>query len=229
MKDFIDVPKFGRDQANGGLEIRAESYDEKDNSIEICWSTGAKVRRYDWRSGSYYDEELVVSPNAVRTERLERGAPFLNSHWTFNLRDILGSVIPGSVQFRAGAAFCRVRLSAADDVQPEIARIKEGTARNVSVGYRIHRVEKTEGDEGDVALWRVVDWEPYEISSVPIPADAGAQVRSADGKPGTRPSEVEMNRCEIIGEAATRSAPSIVNAAGPALARMRMRAAGIIG
>ena len=221
-KNTIEVPKFTRDLA-AGVEVRAASYDEADNSIEMVWSTGAKVRRYDWRSGTWYDEELVVSPNAIRTERLEAGAPFLNTHWSFSLRDILGAVVPGSIRFERGAALCRVRLSGAEDVQPEIARIKEGTARNVSVGYRIHRVEKTEKADGDVALWRVVDWEPFEISSVPIPADARAQVRSA---PGGRAAPEELFPCEI--DDGTRAAPSIVDASRAALSRMRMRAAGLI-
>lgn len=223
-KIAIDLPRFGRDLANAGTEIRAQSFREEDNSIEVCWSTGAKVRRYDWRSAQYYDEELVVSPNAVRTERLERGAPFLNTHWSFSLRDILGAVIPGSIEFRGGKAFCRVKLSEAEDVQPEVARIREGTAKNVSVGYRLHRVEKIEKGEGEVAVWRVVDWEPFEISSVPIPADAGAQVRSAGGA-APRPEDTELNRCEIDDPSV---AEIVASSAAPALARMRMRAAGLL-
>jgi hypothetical protein len=38
-------------------------------------------------------------------------------------------------------------------------------------------VEKTEREDR-TALHRVIDWEPWEISAVPIPADPGAQVRS---------------------------------------------------
>ncbi|MNE96421.1 hypothetical protein D3C80_1946230 [compost metagenome] len=33
--------------------------------------------------------------------------------------------------------------------------------------------------KGKVPLHRVIDWEPWEISAVPIPFDAGAQIRSA--------------------------------------------------
>jgi phage head maturation protease len=60
-----------------------------------------------------------------------------------------------------------------------VSKIRDGIIRDVSVGYTIHRVEKTENVDSDDE-WRVVDWEPLEISAVPIPADAGSQIRKAD-------------------------------------------------
>lgn len=41
-----------------------------------------------------------------------------------------------------------------------------------------HRIEKIEKD-GEIPVWRVVDWEPHEIAAVPVPADAGSHFRSA--------------------------------------------------
>ena len=58
------------------------------------------------------------------------------------------------------------------------------SVRYVSVGYRVHRYE-IEKRDGQRELWRAVDWEPYEISAVPMPADAGAVIRSA--KDGSDP------------------------------------------
>lgn len=194
----IDAPALRRATLHdAGLEIRVDSYDEAANTIEVCWTTGATVRRFDWRNDQYYDEELVVSQNAIRLERLNSGAPLLNSHGTWDLRRILGAVVKGSVRIQGGKGYALVRLSQAEDVRPEIQRIREGSAPNISVGYRIHRVEKIENGEGAIATWRVVDWEPYEISSVTIPADAGAQVR-------TDPA-VETNPCVLVGEADERT------------------------
>jgi hypothetical protein len=47
--------------------------------------------------------------------------------------------------------------------------------RNVSVGYRYHRVERD--NTGDVQVWRVTDWEPLEVSAVAIGADGQSQFR----------------------------------------------------
>jgi hypothetical protein len=34
------------------------SYNEAENTIDVVWAAGAKVRRYSWRDGAYYDESL---------------------------------------------------------------------------------------------------------------------------------------------------------------------------
>jgi hypothetical protein len=76
MTEIIaSLPKFGR-----AAEVRASSFDESDNSIEVVWTTGAAVRRFDWRTDRFYSEVLVVTPRSVRLDRLNSGAPFLNTH-----------------------------------------------------------------------------------------------------------------------------------------------------
>lgn len=192
--------------------VRENSYDEATRTVDVIWTTGEKVRRYDWRDGGYYDEELVVAPSAVRLARLNRGAPFLNSHESNTLRAVLGSVVPNSARVGTGEGAAKVKLTRAPDVAGEVQRIVEGDVKNISVGYRLHKIEKTDGSEGDVALWRVVDWEPYEISAVAIPADAGAQVRSGKGEKLVEP---DLNECLFL----QRDTPEA------AAARMRMRAA----
>lgn len=209
MGKTIDLPPSRR-----GVEIRAASFEEADNSIELIWTTGAKVRRYDYRTGTWYDEELVVASSAVRLDRLNGGAPFLDTHDDWSLRSVIGSVLPGSAKLKGGLGTARVQLSVAPEHEGIVANIKAGVIRNISVGYRNHKIEKTEPDEGGVALWRVVDWEPLEISAVPVPADAGSVIRSAPtGKDATR-----LAPCEFVGEDG-------IGPAAAALARMRMRQA----
>lgn len=186
MKRIIEIPRQAR-----GAELRASSFDEKDNSIELCFTTGATVRRRSWVDGPF-DEELIVTSDAVRLDRLNAGAPFLNTHSDWSLEDVLGSVVPGTARIDGGKGFARVRLSSAPADADNVAKIRDGIIRNVSVGYAIHRVEKIEGEEGTVPVWRVVDWEPYEISAVPIPADPGAQVRSGDA-----PDKSRLHACEF--------------------------------
>lgn len=161
------------------VEVRAGSFDEAANTIEIVWTTGATVRRYDWRSDAPYDEVLEVKPGSVRLERLNAGAPFLNTHSSYELADVLGSVVPGSAKIEGGRGVATILLSRAAGDADIVQKIRDGVIRNVSAGYIRHHIEKTEADDGTVAVWRVTDWEPLEISAVPIPADPGAQTRSA--------------------------------------------------
>ncbi|TGQ92185.1 peptidase [Mesorhizobium sp. M8A.F.Ca.ET.208.01.1.1] len=212
----LDLPVQHR-----GAAVRAASYQEADNTIEIVWTTGAKVRRVSWVDGPY-DEELEVSASAVRLDRLNAGAPFLNTHASADLADVIGAVVPGSARIERGKGVARVQLSDAPADADIVAKIKNGVIRNISVGYRVHTVMVTERD-GEPPLHSVIDWEPLEISAVPIPADPGAQVRSeaetfpatiskggrkmpaANPNPAPAAVEAERVRNDIIADLATRT------------------------
>lgn len=156
--------------------IAPATFDPGANTIEVVFTTGATVRRRDWDGD--YDEELVVDPKTVRLDRLNAGAPFLNSHSSRDLDDVIGSVVPGSARIDKGRGVATIALSRRADAAGIIQDLRDGVVRNVSVGYQTHRVEKIEADDGSVPVWRVTDWEPFEISAVAIPADAGAQTRN---------------------------------------------------
>src|SRR4051812_1201533 len=55
-------------------ELVPTTFNEADNTIDGVWTnTGGLVRRYDWWRETYYDEELVVTPEAVDMSRFEAG------------------------------------------------------------------------------------------------------------------------------------------------------------
>lgn len=167
-----NLTPFGRSGA-----LRAASFDEADNTIEVIWTTGAAVRRYSIDEQRFYEEILEVTPKAVRLDRLNAGAPFLNSHRDGNLKNVIGSVVPGSATIRNGLGLARIKLSRAEPDKPIVDKIRDGIIRNISVGYAIHKVIRSFSSETQEDIWRVVDWEPLEISAVPVPADAGSQIR----------------------------------------------------
>ncbi len=176
--------KIELDHNMTAAQIRSASFRESDNSIEIVWTTGAAVRRRG-RDGAFYDEVLSLDPAHVRLGRLNAGAPFLNTHSDKSLSDVLGAVVAGSARITAGRGLARIALSKAPGDADHVLKIKDGVIRNISVGYAIHAVEKIETDNA-IAIFRVVDWEPLEISAVPVPADAGAQImQAARNKPKT--------------------------------------------
>lgn len=169
--DTMQLPALRREAI-----IRAGTADEKARTVEVVWTTGATVRRRRFWSDDI-DEELVVTPAALRLERLNAGAPFLNAHSAYELNDVLGVVVDGSVRIEAGKGYATIRFSDREDVQPIFRDVVGGIIRNISVGYRVHKYE-IEKRDGAPELWRAVDWEPLEISAVPIGADPGAQFRS---------------------------------------------------
>jgi hypothetical protein len=174
----------------GPLAFRAavvpETLDEEKRTVDLVWTTGARVLRGFF---DRYWEELSLKPAHVRMERLNSGrAPLLQVHDAYGLSSVIGVVEWARIRGKEGTA--RVRFARAeDDLEADkiFRKVKDRIISNVSVGYWPHRMEKVEDGDDKVPVYRAVDWEPYEISMVPIGADVGAVVRS-DGA-ATKPCE----------------------------------------
>ena len=171
MDETIALPALRR-----AAELAPGSADEAARTVEVVWSTGARVRRTPLFAEAY-DEELSMEPHAVRLERLNAGAPLLAVHDAYSLGGVIGSVVPRSARIEAGRGLATVRLSERAEVEPIWRDILAGHLRAVSVGYQVHRYEVSK-DEGGHELWRAVDWTPFEISAVPIGADPAAAFRA---------------------------------------------------
>ena len=148
-------------------------------TIEVVWSTGAAVRRRDPWSGRVYEEILSLDPAHVDLSRLNGGAPLLNAHDAFDLEDVIGVVERAWIARENGTYVGRatVRFSDRLDVEPIWQDVRGGIIRNVSVGYVVRAYEIRE-EEGTVPVWTAVDWQPLELSAVPIGADSAAGFRS---------------------------------------------------
>jgi hypothetical protein len=118
--------------------VRADSIDVVARTVEIVWTTGATVQRRRWEGWDEireYDEELIVTPTAVRLERMNGGAPFLDSHDGWSLRSVLGAIEPGSVRIEGGQGVATIRLTSAPDAADTVHRILEktsGTSRSAT-------------------------------------------------------------------------------------------------
>jgi HK97 family phage prohead protease len=152
------------------------SYNEADGSFEVIWTTGAAVRRFDWAEGEF-DELLSTDPAAVRLERMNAGAPVLSAHNMHTLEGVIGSIVPGSARMVNGQGTARIRLADTPDAADIVAKVMAGHIRNVSVGYMVHKYEPVEAAETERRTLLAVDWEPVEVSLVPIGADAATQIR----------------------------------------------------
>ncbi len=167
------------------LSVRAaiapKSIDEESRKVGVTFTTGAPVTRWDWMTGTRYIEKLSMDPAHVRLGRLNSGAPLLDTHSAYALSSVMGVVEDDTAKLSGKKGEAVVRFSRRDDVEPYWQDVKDRVIRNVSVGYIVHRYEETPGKDNKLPVRLAVDWEPYEISLVPMPADAGAQTR--DGKP----------------------------------------------
>lgn len=167
--------------------ITPASMNEEARTVEIVWTTGARVKRSSWWDGDFY-EELSLDPRHVRMARLESGtAPFLADHRGQSIDSVLGVIVSARLERERGIATVRF---AKDDPAADAAwnKVRQGILPNVSVGYRVHKMEKVEGGDESTPVFRAMDWEPIEVSLVTIGADASAHVRSV----------LDSNPCEFI-------------------------------
>jgi phage major head subunit gpT-like protein len=208
-------------------DISPRSINDADRTVELIFTTGAAVRRMDYWTGKDYLEILSLDPAHVRLDRLNDGAPLLDSHSAWSVADQLGAVVPGSAVLMKKAGLVKVRFSKREAVEPVWQDVRDGIIRSVSVGYMPHKYEETAGEGDAIPTRKAIDWEPFEVSMVPIPADAGAKVRggSADANPceivtraqeepkpskeavPTKESKMNEDRSETIAESVERTAP----------------------
>jgi hypothetical protein len=198
-----------RETVQIGMQCRAASVapstiDTDKRTIELVWSTGAEVKRADFWTGEQYIEKLAMGTGNIRMGRLNGGAPLLNTHGRYDLGDIIGVVEKAWIANGEGRAV--VRFSNRADVQPIWQDVQDGIIRNVSVGYNIHKFEDVTEKGEKVRTYLATDWEPSEISLVPIGADAKAGVRSDNPcevfTEVSEQSESAEERSEATGEAA---------------------------
>lgn len=158
--------------------VRADTADAEARTVEVVWTTGAGVPRYVRGVGDAI-EELEVSAEAIRLDRLNNGAPLLNAHSRWGLGDVIGVVESAWINGNEGHAL--VRFSEREQVDDIWRDVLGGILRNISVGYRVYRYEVVEED-GEATRVIAKDWEPTEISIVPIGADDKAGFRAAENE-----------------------------------------------
>ncbi len=208
-----------KNKSCSAARVRSTSYNEQDNTVDITWSTGADVVRDDY--DGQYIERLLMGDGNVRLGRLNSGAPLLDTHSSDSLSNVIGSVVPGSAKIEDGRGVATVKLSSARSDADTISKIREGVITNISVGYIVHASTRIEGENGEPDVIEITDWEPIEISAVPIPADPGAQIRK-HGSSARQPLSRRERRFRNGATEATRllqSTRSSAEAKGAAEAR----------
>jgi hypothetical protein len=194
-------------KANQALEFFAASdakpvastANEKDGTIDVVWYTGAQVPRKDPDTGDPY--MLTLDMDGARLDRLNAGAPVFDTHFT---GDDYKSVVAGKAGTKAqvgvvnkawadGAnGMATLKFDLGDEDGAELFRkVSSGIVQNLSFGAWIYNREKTTvqaqtegkppyGNPNEIGMFTATDWEPFEISVVPVPADFNTTFLSAE-------------------------------------------------
>lgn len=139
-------------------------------TVEVAVSSEYPVRRY------FGFEVLDHSADAVDLTRFMSGAPLLMEHRGSQQIGVIEKAwLDGDRKLRA-----LVRFSRDPAIEPLWQDVVDGVRRNISCGYLIHDMVLERTVDG-VDHYRVIEWEPYEVSLVSVPADPTVGVgRSSD-------------------------------------------------
>lgn len=177
------------------VQLRARSYDPEAGTVDVVIHSGERVLRRNWQvCDTPFWEELSMEPGAIRMGRLNSGRmSVLDNHGYANgathgpelgqTANIVGVVVQdsGHVESVNGrqALVGTIRLSQVPELASLRTKVEEGILSSVSGAYQPWRYELREIATDGLPVYRVVDWEPYEVSLLGLPAEEGACLRSA--------------------------------------------------
>lgn len=209
--------------------IVPESVDLENGTFRVVVNSGNKVIRQTWE-GVYY-LTLSMEPAHVRMDRLNSGAvPLMKDHASYSIENQLGVVLSAELSDGKLLATCKM----ASDETKWLARLAEGTLKNVSPGVFIYKLKDVTPEGASTKEFLAVDWEMYENSFVSVNADKDAQVLSLAealslcGAPAPDSTlEESMNNNQNPGQAAATPPTADPNATTFAQQQERQRALNI--
>ena len=157
-----------------------------DDHVPVAISSEHPVERYDYGTGRTYLEVLDHSPGGIDLTRAARGLPLLLSHDQGDQFGVVEEVRLGGDRKLRGV----VRFSRGQRAQELKQDILDGIRTAVSVGYSTGD-DFTESTTRDgTSVRRYTRWTPFEVSTVPIPADPTVGVHRAAPPAGSLPPGV---------------------------------------
>ena len=171
----LQKPSLNTNYLERHFIIERSEVNNDNRTVSLAFASETPVERF------FGVEVLECTPAAMRQARLNSGANLLMEHQCDDVVGVVESVTIGSD--RVCRAVVRFGKSArAEEIYQDVL---DGIRSNVSVGYVIHRAIVEENKQAD-DVYRIVDWEPVEISIVSIPADPTVGLgRSLDPKNST--------------------------------------------
>ena len=159
----------------GAATFRVDSDD--DNVVEVSVSSEEPAEQW-------FGTEILSHENGHVDLKFFGGgaAPVLMDH---NHREQIGVVVSAQLDAISRKVRAKLRFSKRHLAQEVLQDVRDGIRSNVSVGYRIRKTETNE----DTEVVRVVDWSPFEVSIVSVPADTTVGVGRSKGTAPAKPKQ----------------------------------------
>ena len=171
---------------------RASYIDEETRRVRIGVSSESEVER------SFGLEVLSHRAEDIDMSFIKSGtAPLLNNH---NMDEQIGVIEEFRLDEAAKRTVAVVRFGRSALAQEVFQDVVDGIKQNISVGYRINKLEQASNDK--IGEHYRASWTPYEASLVSIPADTdtskvGVGRSKSNNLPNTKVKIMENEKQEI--------------------------------
>jgi hypothetical protein len=168
---------------NAGLfAATLETLDDQARTVDVLFYTGTTVLRYDWLREELYYLRFKMAKESFDLSILKAAGQVLDGHRNLSVEDVFGVIKDAWWDEKRNAPVARMLFSDRNDKMNGIWRdVSKGIIRNVSMGVRWDVANRVDVSEPGARLrtYEVTLCQPYEISLVPVPADAFAGFLSA--------------------------------------------------
>jgi HK97 family phage major capsid protein len=147
------------------FDLRAAHIDEDERTVEVAFSSETPIRQW------FGIEVLGHNADEIDLSRFLNGAAVLVNHDTDKHHGIIESA---RVEGTVGRAV--IRFGNTDQASDTFRNIIDGIWPHISVGFFIHEMQLIIQNDDGLDEYRVTRWEPFELSSVAIPADVSVGV-----------------------------------------------------
>ncbi|KAA0677777.1 prohead protease/major capsid protein fusion protein [Roseomonas genomospecies 6] len=207
-----------------GLAFAPSTLDTAARTVEVVALSGpAPVIRPapapDGTRSAWIEELDAAGANLSRLI----GAPALKDH-----RNAVDSAVGVVSQARAegNRIVAAVAFDTSAPASDLIGKVQAGSVRGVSLGYSIQRWHPA-GNRNGLPVFRAVAWTPHELSFTPVPADAGATVRSHEDPMTIATTETTTETPAVVTTETRTSEPMHTRAAVNVEIRSMARVAGL--
>lgn len=158
--------------------VRPETVNLENRTVEFVFTTGQEGQRFHWDIG-YYLESLEVSTTAIRQDRLRKGLSVIDNHDTYRgISNVHG--ITEEYRIENSELVGTVRFASDADSDIVFQKVVDGILRHCSLGYIVHRYEAILNAGEGLDTYRATDWEPTELSIVPVSFETNNGIRAME-------------------------------------------------
>lgn len=175
------IPKQLEEHNSNRVQLSAavfpETMDAERRTVDVVFFTGVDVARYDWMRGEPYTMRL--NPKGADLSLLNNGAPVFDNH-----ADYMGAEGQKGVVEKAwqdGTDFkATLRFSKRPQVDGLWQDIADKIVQKFSMGINLLAKKELEQEKGKQRVVEITKWQPYEISTAPLPADNNTRTLSEE-------------------------------------------------